>query len=176
MNGLSKTRLYAIFSGMKQRCYNPDSQHYKWYGAKGITICEEWLGENGLQSFVEWALNNGYEEHLSIDRVNSNGSYSPQNCRWITLSENVSRAHQFNCVMYPRTLPQKSGIVYKIDVLAALKTAGYSTYRIRKEKILGEATLQKIRNGESISWENMSTICKLLNCQPGDIVEYKAEE
>lgn len=67
-------------------------------------------------------------------------------------------------------------IVYKIDVLAALKTAGYSTYRIRKEKILGEATLQKIRNGESISWENMSTICKLLNCQPGDIVEYKAEE
>ena len=63
----------------------------------------------------------------------------------------------------------------KIGNIAKAK-AGYSTYRIRKKKILGEATLQKIRNGESISWENMSTICKLLNCQPGDIVEYKAEE
>ncbi|MGM9628212.1 MAG: helix-turn-helix domain-containing protein [Faecousia sp.] len=63
-------------------------------------------------------------------------------------------------------------IVYKMDILAALKDAGYSSYRIRKEKLLGEATLQKIRNGELVSWENVSTICQLLKCQPGDIVEY----
>ena len=63
-------------------------------------------------------------------------------------------------------------ISYKIDVISALKTAGYSTYRIRKEKLFGEATLQKFRNGELVSWENISTLCNLLNCQPGDIMEY----
>lgn len=63
-------------------------------------------------------------------------------------------------------------IIYKIDVLAELKNKGYSTYRIRKEKIMGEATLQKIRNNKPVSWENIETLCKLLNCQPGDIVEY----
>lgn len=63
-------------------------------------------------------------------------------------------------------------IVYKMDILSALKDAGYSSYRIRKEKLLGEATLQKIRSKELVSWENITTICQLLNCQPGDIVEY----
>lgn len=63
-------------------------------------------------------------------------------------------------------------IRYSIDVLLALKNAGYNTNRIRKEKIMGEATLQKIRAGEMISWKNIEIICRLLECQPGDIVEY----
>lgn len=63
-------------------------------------------------------------------------------------------------------------IVYKIDVLAALKESGYSSYRIRKERLLGEATLQRIREGELVSWENIATICRLLKCQPGDLVEF----
>jgi putative transcriptional regulator len=63
-------------------------------------------------------------------------------------------------------------IGYKIDVISALKSVGYSTYRIRKEKLFGEATLQKFRKGELVSWENVSMLCKLLNCQPGDIMEY----
>lgn len=63
-------------------------------------------------------------------------------------------------------------IRYKKDVLQSLKDMGYSTYRLRKDRILGEATIQKIRNGELVSWENISTICRLLQCQPGDIVEY----
>ncbi|MDD6219570.1 MAG: helix-turn-helix transcriptional regulator [Clostridia bacterium] len=66
-------------------------------------------------------------------------------------------------------------IGYKIDVLAALKDAGYSTYRIRKEKIFGEATVQKFRNAKLVSLENIATLCKLLNCQPGDIMEYVEE-
>ena len=66
-------------------------------------------------------------------------------------------------------------IKYKIDGIANLKAAGYSTYRIRKDKLFGEATLQKIRSGEAVSWENISTICKLLQCQIGDIIEYVDE-
>lgn len=67
-------------------------------------------------------------------------------------------------------------IQYKIDVLAELKRNGYSSYRLRKEKILGEATIQKIRMGELVSWDNISTLCKLLKCQPGDIVQYTEKE
>ncbi len=63
-------------------------------------------------------------------------------------------------------------IQYKMDVLSKLKEKGYSTYRLRKEKIFGEATIQKIRMGELVSWDNMSTMGQLLKCQPGDIVEY----
>lgn len=67
-------------------------------------------------------------------------------------------------------------ITYKIDVLAALKAAGYSTYKLRKEKILAESTLQQFRNGDIVSNENLSRVCELLRCQPGDILEYVPEE
>lgn len=61
---------------------------------------------------------------------------------------------------------------YKIDVLAALKEKGYNTNRIRTEGLLSQSTLQKFRNNQSISWENLETLCKLLECQPSDIIEY----
>lgn len=65
---------------------------------------------------------------------------------------------------------------YKIDVLAALKAAGYSTYKLRKEKLLGEATLQQLRNNELVSWKNIETLCRLLDMQIGDIIEYVPDE
>lgn len=64
---------------------------------------------------------------------------------------------------------------YKVDVIAALKEAGYNTTRIRKEKIMGEAMLQKIRSGQMVSWATLETICDLLGCQPGDLLEYIKE-
>lgn len=67
------------------------------------------------------------------------------------------------------------GLKYKIDVLAALKEAGYNTNTIRKEKIMGEAMLQKIRGGQMVSWATFETICSLLDCQPGDLIEYVKE-
>lgn len=66
-------------------------------------------------------------------------------------------------------------VLFKCDILQMLKEKGYSTYRLRKEKILGEATIQKIRNNEMISWDNISTLCELLDCQPGDIMKYEKE-
>ena len=65
---------------------------------------------------------------------------------------------------------------YKVDLLAVLKEAGYNTNRIRKEKIMGEAMLQKIRSGQMVSWATLETICDLLNCQPGDLIEYIKED
>ena len=67
-------------------------------------------------------------------------------------------------------------LTYNIDVLEALKQNGYSTYRIRKEKLIGESTLQKIRQGLPVSLKNIETICRLLHCQPGDIIRYEERE
>lgn len=66
-------------------------------------------------------------------------------------------------------------ITYKIDVLAALKEAGYNTGRLRKDKIMGEAMIQKIRTNQLPSWTTLETICELLNCQPADLIEYSKE-
>ena len=64
------------------------------------------------------------------------------------------------------------GLKYKIDVLAALQAKGYTTYRLRKERLLSESTIQKLRTGEGVAWINLETICELLDCQPGDILQY----
>lgn len=82
--------------------------------------------------------------------------------------------HCFSCILCYNIYcgGDKLPIVYKINVLQHLKDIGYSSYKLRQERILAESTIQKLRNNESISWENIETLCKLLNCQPGDIMEY----
>lgn len=67
-------------------------------------------------------------------------------------------------------------IKYKIDILAAMKEHGYSSYKIRKEKIFGESVLQKMRNGAPLSWAELNTVCAILGCQPGDLIEYVPDE
>lgn len=64
---------------------------------------------------------------------------------------------------------------YKLNILESLKSLGYTSYKLRKDKLLAESTIQKLRNNKSISWDNIETLCKLLNCQPGDIMEYVEE-
>jgi len=81
-------RLGKIFIAMKRRCYDPKSNRYYRYGARGITICDEWL--NNINSFRKWAISNGYKDGLSIDRINNDEGYSPNNCRWVQKSEQTS--------------------------------------------------------------------------------------
>ena len=93
-HGLSNTRLYRIWYGMKQRCYNPKNTRYKNYGGRNITVCDEW--ENDFISFYNWAIYNGYNDNLTIDRIDVNGNYKPDNCRFIdqkTQQRNRSNNH-----------------------------------------------------------------------------------
>jgi len=84
----SGTALFAVLNGMKTRCENPNSTAYKWYGAKGVKVCPEW---KDFAVFRDWAMSHGYKQGLTIDRIDPDGDYCPDNCRWITRSENSKR-------------------------------------------------------------------------------------
>lgn len=83
-------QLSNILRGMKSRCYNPKHHSYKYYGGKGVEVCPSWRNDTGR--FINWAYKHGYAPGLTIDRIDPDGNYSPQNCRWITKSENSRRA------------------------------------------------------------------------------------
>ena len=87
LHGLCQTRLYGIHQGMLKRCFSKTEFAYKYYGGRGITVCENWVGKDGFVNFYNWAINNGYAENLTIDRIDVNGNYEPNNCRWIEKGE-----------------------------------------------------------------------------------------
>ena len=110
---MSNRRLASIYQGMKQRCYNTNRPNYQYYGGRGITICDEWL--NSPQAFYDWAMANGYQENLTIDRIDNDGNYDPQNCQWVSMKEQATNKR--TRTKKPQTHPRssntgESGVTY----------------------------------------------------------------
>lgn len=132
-------RLYGIWFGMKSRCYDENVDCYDRYGGRGIKVCDEWLGDDGFNNFCKWALDNGYKNGLTIDRINVNEDYSPNNCRWATQKEQQNNRRNNVLIvvdgveMTVAQAAEKYGIKY--SALRYRLKAGYSPdAAVRKRK------------------------------------------
>lgn len=130
----SKERLYQTWKGMLKRCENPNCTNFHNYGKRGIKVCDEW---KDYLTFKAWALKTGYKERLTIDRINVNGNYTPDNCRWVTLKEqsNNKRNNVYTTI---------NGEKHTLAEWAELAGVNKSTIRQRYHKgVRGELLLSK---------------------------------
>ena len=124
-HGLSNTRLHSIWKGMKARCYNKHHKNYEDYGARGISVCDDW--KNDFQKFYTWAMNNGYQDELTIERIDVNGAYCPENCCWVTRIAQANNRRNSISISY-------CGEDHTLQVWSKLTGIPYSTlyYRFKK--------------------------------------------
>lgn len=94
-HGKCNTRLYVIWHSMRGRCHYPSTNQYKNYGGRGIKVCNEW--ETNFMNFYNWAINNGYEDNLTLDRIDVDGNYEPDNCQWVDMKtqNNKRRSNKY---------------------------------------------------------------------------------
>ncbi len=88
-HGVTRRILYALWESMKKRCSYKKGMAYKYYGSRGISVCDEWIHD--AKSFIEWCVSNGWEKGLQIDRIDNDKGYSPTNCQFLTRSHNIAK-------------------------------------------------------------------------------------
>lgn len=91
------SKLYSIWVNMRNRCFNPNNKGFVYYGGRGISVCDEW---NEFLNFKKWAIQNGFEENLTLDRIDVNGNYEPENCRWISPKEQMRNTRSNHLLTY----------------------------------------------------------------------------
>ncbi len=112
-------RLYSIWNGIKNRCYNVNNNKYKNYGARGIKVCDEWL--NSFDNFYEWAINNGFDENVfymdcTIDRIDNKKNYEPNNCRWVSQKIQQNNKSNNHLIFYKGEYYTLSQLSKKINI------------------------------------------------------------
>ena len=106
-HGLRNTRLYRIWANIKTRCYNENDPHFERWGKRGIKMCDEW--RNDFEVFYDWSMSHGYSDELTIDRIDNDGNYEPQNCRWTTIKEQNKNKRNVKYITYAgktQTIPE----------------------------------------------------------------------
>jgi hypothetical protein len=114
------TNIYSKWIGMKNRCFNKSEKSYKNYGARGISICDEWLV---FENFYKWSLTNGYQEGYSIERIDVNGNYCPENCCWIPI---VNQAKNKRNTIYAELDGKTKRLVEWCEILGLNKKTVYN--------------------------------------------------
>lgn len=114
-HGQSKIKIYKVWLSMNKRCRDFNDISYKNYGGRGIIVCDEW--KNSFEAFRDWALNNGYKDKLTIERIDVNGNYCPENCKWATRKEQAKNTRRTHYITYQdKTMNMKDWANYlKID-------------------------------------------------------------
>lgn len=121
----TNSRVYRIYWDMKTRCYNSKHKSYKDYGGRGIEVCNEWL--NNFMVFYDWSISHGYKDNLTIDRIDVNGNYEPNNCRWVTMKEQQNNTRTNVNLTY-------GGITHTISEWSNILSINYSTLYNRRIK------------------------------------------
>lgn len=124
-HNMSKSRIFKIWTKIKTRCFNKNIANYKNYGGRGITICKEWKSD--FKKFYNWAIKNGYSDNLSIDRIDVNGNYCPENCRWATSKEQARNTRKNHTITF-------KGETHCISEWAELIGINYGTLYYRIEQ------------------------------------------
>lgn len=161
-NPVTGMRLYHVYEGMKDRCYNPNSDNYKYYGDRGIIICPEWLGEHGFENFAAWAYSTGYDENAewgecTIERKDVNGNYEPNNCEWKTVQEQQKnkRTNIFITINGKTKILQDWCKIYNVSSSMVL-------YRLKTKKMTPiEAFTAPITRGKNAVRINKNNIIEL---------------
>ena len=143
-HGKYNSPVYKRWQGMKDRCYNPNSTHYKNYGGRGIKICDEW--KNDFPAFEKWAMENGFKKELSIDRIDVNGDYCPENCRWVDAKTQAANK-RIKLVYY-----DIDGVQDTISGWS--KRTGVATGTLRKRMLRGMTMREAITN----TWEKVTPV------------------
>jgi len=167
-HGLSNHKLYYVWATMKTRCSNPNIHYYKDYGGRGITVCDEW--KEDFKTFYDWSMENGYKEGLSIDRVDNDGNYEPDNCRWATSKEQAEN--------------RRNSIKKEITAFGEIKTVhewskdercavsvGTILYRIGAEWDIERAITQKSERKTQRDGEYSLALCRFIKKNYPDILE-----
>lgn len=115
-HGKTGVRLYRIWASMRQRCGYSSGAGYKNYGGRGVSICEEW---SDFRNFYEWAMSNGYADNLTIDRIDNNRNYCPENCRWSTMKEQQNNRRNNRLVEYGGQNYTLSELAHKLNIRPA---------------------------------------------------------
>lgn len=155
-HGLSNTRLHSIWRSIQGRCYNPKNKSFHFYGGRGIKVCNEWLLD--FMSFYNWSINNGYQENLTIDRIDSNKNYCPENCRW------VDRTQQANNTRRNRLI-EHNGEIKTLSEWSKILDFNYSTVQTRMKKGYSfeqaiDKNFEKKKNFKSESNRDIANKCK----------------